>query len=358
MSFLKLSGSSSFPPLSFANVALGFIGISLLVFVLHQGKPILMPFVIAVFLWYLINALARAIGYLKVGGYSLPRFYRFAAAILFFVILFGGIGTLVSQNIVHVMRAAPDYQRNLEPILTKMVGWFHLDHEPTLSDISQYLDFNWIVTSLAGIFTGLAGKTLVVVIYTGFLLYEQKFFNHKIINMIEDPKTEEDIRAIIHKIDMRIQRYIGIKSLNSALDSILTYIILRAVGLDYAEFWGVLAFFLHFIPYAGSMIAITVPSLIALIQFGDPTYFVIVGVCIGLTHAFIGHFLEPFMMGTNLNLSPIFIISSLAMWGLIWGIPGMFLAVPILAILVISLSQFPRTRPWAILMSKTGDLAD
>jgi predicted PurR-regulated permease PerM len=63
-------------------------------------------------------------------------------------------------------------------------------------------------------------------------------------------------------------------------------------------------------------------------------------------------------MGHNLNLSPVFIISSLAMWGMVWGIPGMFLAVPILAIITIILSQFPKTRPAAILMSKTGVLRD
>ncbi|MEK7801054.1 MAG: AI-2E family transporter, partial [Pseudomonadota bacterium] len=240
----------------------------------------------------------------------------------------------------------------------KMVGWFLLDHELTFSDLEEYLDVGLIVTSLASIFTGLAGKTLIVVIYTGFLLYEQKFFDHKIIHIIKDQKTEDHVRTILHQIDTRIQRYIGIKSLNSAIDSLLTFAILTAVGLDFAEFWGVLAFFLHFIPYAGSLIAITVPSLIAFIQFGDPTLFFVVGISIGLCHAFIGHFLEPYMMGRNLNLSPIFIISFLAMWGLIWGIPGMFLAVPILAILVISFSQFPRTRPLAVLMSKTGNLAD
>ncbi|MEK7802740.1 MAG: hypothetical protein AAB276_09840, partial [Pseudomonadota bacterium] len=108
---------------SVANISLGFMGVSFLVYVLHQGRSILMPFVIAIFLWYLINALARAIGYVRLGGKALPRFYRFLFAILFFVALFGGIGTLVSQNIVHVMRAAPDYQRSLEPMLAKMVGW-------------------------------------------------------------------------------------------------------------------------------------------------------------------------------------------------------------------------------------------
>ncbi|HAJ89644.1 MAG TPA: AI-2E family transporter, partial [Rhodospirillaceae bacterium] len=170
--------------------------------------------------------------------------------------------------------------------------------------------------------------------------------------------TEDQVRVIIHKIDVRIQRYIGIKSLVSAIDSILTYFILSYFHVDFAEFWGLMAFFLHFIPYAGSFIALTLPSAIALIQFGDPAVFAMVLGCLCLSHAFLGHVLDPYLMGNNLNLSPIFIISSLAMWGMVWGIPGMFLAVPILAIITIILSQFPNTRPLAILMSKTGVLRD
>jgi predicted PurR-regulated permease PerM len=77
-------------------------------------------------------------------------------------------------------------------------------------------------------------------------------------------------------------------------------------------------------------------------------------VCLATSHAFLGHILDPYLMGNNLNLSPIFIITNLAMWGMLWGIPGMFLASPILAIVALALGQFERTRPLAILMSKTG----
>ena len=76
-----------------------------------------------------------------------------------------------------------------------------------------------------------------------------------------------------------------------------------------------------------------------------------------MSHAFLGHILDPYLMGNTLNLSPIFIISNLAMWGMIWGVPGMFLAIPILAIVALTLAQFERTRPLAVLVSKTGEIA-
>ena len=354
--FARLNPASA--PLLLSSVAIGFIALCLLIFVLNAGRAIIIPFVIAVFVWYLINAIARGISFIPHLGYRIPRFFRFTLAIFGLCGVLTGIGILISRNIADVMIAAPHYQENFQPIIQKLMLWLELDHEPTFEEIKSYLDLGRIITVLAQSFTGIAGKALVVVFYTGFLLYEQKYFNRKIINMISDQQTEDHVRAIIHKIDVRIQKYIGIKSFVSAIDSVLTYLILSFYNVDFAEFWGLMAFFLHFIPYAGSFIALTVPSAIALIQFGDPTMFAMVLCTLSISHAFLGHVLDPYLMGNNLNLSPIFIISSLAMWGMVWGIPGMFLAVPILAIVTIILSQFPKTRPIAILMSKTGVLRD
>jgi predicted PurR-regulated permease PerM len=117
-----------------------------------------------------------------------------------------------------------------------------------------------------------------------------------------------------------------------------------------------MAFFLHFIPYVGSFIAIFTPCAITLIQYGDIILLLQVIAVLCTSHAFLGHILDPRLMGEALNLSPICIIMSLAMWGMIWGVPGMFLAIPILAIIVITLSQFDTTRPLAVLLSKTGEL--
>jgi AI-2 transport protein TqsA len=71
----------------------------------------------------------------------------------------------------------------------------------------------------------------------------------------------------------------------------------------------------------------------------------------------IGSLLEPRLMGNRLNLSPIVILLSLGLWGSIWGIPGMFLCVPITVIMVIIFSYFPETRAAAILLSGTGELS-
>ncbi|MBK7423157.1 MAG: AI-2E family transporter [Propionivibrio sp.] len=94
----------------------------------------------------------------------------------------------------------------------------------------------------------------------------------------------------------------------------------------------------------------------ALIQFENPN--VILSVLLGLVLAqfLIGNFLDPYVMGNSLNLSPFAILVSLAIWSELWGIAGAFLAVPITAVVAIIFSEFLSTRPIAVLLSRNGRL--
>ncbi len=343
-----------------SSLALGFIAACLFIYICKIGVAVIMPLVISVFIWYLINAIARFLGLLtSKSGYKLPRFWRYvlAQAVIFIVMFM--LYKMVSANINDVIREAPKYQASFDRILAQVAGIFKLDHIPTMHEATKeifgnYVDIASLITVFAALLTGMAGKTLIVFFYVGFLLYEQRWFDRKLKLMIPDKTQEARVRSVIRVIDVKIQRYIGVKAFVSLTDSTLTFLILTYFDVDFAGFWGVMAFFLHFIPYAGSFIAISTPCLIALIQHGDIVLLMKVIAVLCTSHAFLGHILDPYLMGSNLNLSPIFIISNLAMWGMIWGVPGMFLAIPILAITTIALSQFESTRPVAVLFSKTG----
>lgn len=334
--------------------ALGLITISLVVYILIVSAEITVPFVMAVFLWYLINGIARGISGIRPGGVEIPRMLCFLLAILLLVGGFWEGVDIIRNNAQKVAAAAPVYQKHFQAMVPQLMAMFGLDHIPTLDEIMPHVDLGAVIKTLAGLFTGIAGKTFEVVFFTGFLLYEQRFFERKLMSMSSDRAMEEKIRHILRNIDAKIQRYIWVKAFVSALASVATYIILTIVHEDFAGFWALLAFVLHFIPYVGTLAAIALPSVVALAQFGDLGTFLVVVVSLSGALMGIGHVLDPRLLGDTMNLSPIAIIMSLAMWGMIWGVPGMFLAIPILAIIVITLSQFETTRPIAVLLSKTG----
>lgn len=334
-----------------SSLALWFMAFCLVIYILAIAAPIIIPFVIAIFVWYLINAMARGFARFKI-----PRVLCFTLAILLLAMGVWEIFELISLNVANVSMKAPIYQQHFMQILPKVMALLDLEQQPTVQELTSYLNLGALITAVVKAVSGLAGKTVIVMFYTGFLLYEQKYFNRKITGMISDKKTEKNIRQILTNIDTKVQRYIWVKTFVSALAGILTYVLLKAWHVDFASFWGGVAFLLNFIPYIGTILNIALPSLIALVQFNDLSSFLAVLVSISALHIIIGNGLDPFLMGKNLNLSPIFIISSLALWGMLWGVAGMFLAIPILAMMVITLSQFPSTRPLAVLLSKDGVL--
>ena len=77
---------------------------------------------------------------------------------------------------------------------------------------------------------------------------------------------------------------------------------------------------------------------------------------VGAIQLIVGNLIEPRLMGNSLNISPLVVFLTLALWGVMWGITGMLLSVPITVILIIIMSEFPDTKPFAILLSRQGDI--
>jgi predicted PurR-regulated permease PerM len=129
---------------------------------------------------------------------------------------------------------------------------------------------------------------------------------------------------------------------------------MRLCGLEFAALWAVLIAFLNFVPYVGSVLGVALPVLMAVVQFQEPGLVLTLFLALAAAQFAIGNFLDPYVMGNSLNLSPFAILVSLAAWSELWGIAGAFLAVPITAILAIVFSEFPATRPLAVLLSMGG----
>ena len=179
----------------------------------------------------------------------------------------------------------------------------------------------------------------------------------KIKQLIDrSPDKFSKLNATLSKIEWSIARYLGIKTIVSLLTGILSFIILKIVGVHYAVFWAFLITLLNFIPTVGSLIATIFPATYCLLQFGDVYPFLLVLILVGAIQIIIGNILEPRLMGNSLNISSLATLIALSIWGSIWGITGMFLSVPISVILIIILSQFPKTKPIAIMLSDKGEI--
>ena len=330
---------------------------ALTIYLLISGRNILIPIAIAVMAWYLINALARGIRRISIRGVRPPRWAALALTALAVVAAVMSLAEMVSGNFSAVVDAIPTYQANLQRLIGEVAALFGLEQTPNLAEIVERVDFSAVVGRLAATLTGIAGEAGLILVYVLFLFIEQGSFNRKMKALFPNREREERVRRILSHMTQEIQSYLWIKTFTSALTAGLSYAVLASVGVDFAGFWAVIIFLLNYIPTIGSLLGILFPALLALVQFDTFVPFLIVTPSLAVIQVFVGNFLEPMMMGSSLNISPFATLVSLAVWGSIWGIPGMFLCVPITVIAMIIFAHFPRTRPIAVMLSTDGRVA-
>jgi AI-2 transport protein TqsA len=340
--------------MSLTRYALWLFILTLTGYLMIVGKNLLQPLVLALVFWYLIDTLAEFYKRLKIGNFHLPRSVALTAAILSFGTLVWVLGTIIGRNVSAVIAVAPSYQQRLEKIFVHGAEVLGFDNAPSLSEVFNRFDLGQVLSDIAGAAASVAGIIGIVITYVGFLFVEQINANRKIELLFGDPVRSARLKTILAQISQDIQVYLRIKIMLGLVVSIISYVIMWSVGLDFAGFWAVLIFFFYFIPTIGSLLAILSPMLLTLVQFDTFTPFIIVALTMGATQITTANIIEPAIMGRSLNLSPFVIILSLMVWGTIWGVIGMFLCVPIMVIIMIVLANFEATRPVAVLLSADG----
>jgi predicted PurR-regulated permease PerM len=325
---------------------------------LTAGKSIFVPAVLGALVVYVIVGLAHAMGRLPLAGKLFPLRLRYLLSVALIGLAFGLLAYLVAANKDRALALAPQYQQSLLTTIQQVAVRLGFETEPTWATLRQELlaqvqlqrVFGALLTSLGSIVVTL----VVVLLYAVFLLAERRSLDVKLANLSDDPTRVARIREVIGVINRRIGSYLSMKTLLSLLLGAVSYGVMALFGLEFAALWAVLTAFLNFVPYVGSVLGVLLPGLMAVVQFQEPGTTLALVLALTVVQFVIGNFLDPYVMGTSLNLSPFAILVSLAVWSELWGIPGAFLAVPITAIVTIVFSEFPGTRPVAVLLSKSG----
>jgi len=333
------------------------LGIAAAIFYgLAMGRALLVPFVIAVVIWYLLNVLAATFQRLTIRTWCPSYRLSLAASVLTFGGLIFVITGVITRNTIDIIGAAPDYQKNLERSIAEVFEYFGQAEPVTVATLIEGLNIDRILYNLLWTLTDIIANAAMIIFYLIFLLLEQQGFDRKLAAFFDNRERETLVRGLIRQIDLDIQAYIRVKTFVSLITALLGYMVMMWVKLPFADFWAFLIFLLNFIPTIGSIVATLFPCVLALVQFETLQPFFIVAVSLGTIQFFVGYFLDPRLMGKSLNLSPLVILLSLTLWGGIWGVMGMFIGVPITAIFMIICTHFARTRPIAILLSGDGKL--
>ena len=323
---------------------------------IRVGKDLFIPLVIALIGVYLMKVLERWISGLRIRGVGLPSPVSLMLAFLAVIGLSFLLFSIIADNAMQVVEIAPRYQGRLLELQMDIFARLGVEQPPALREFVRDVDLPGILTLVATNLAALLKTTTLIVIFGIFILIESRQIPSKIQALFPDPARRQRVEEMLSRIDRDVQTYFGVKTLVSLVTALLSYAVMRWVGLDFAEFWALLVFILNYIPTIGSLFATILPSLLALFQFESLGPVLILFIGITVIQQALGNFIEPNLMGLTLNLSPLVVVMSLILWGMLWGVVGMFLCVPITVIAVIIMANFPSTRWVSILLSKAGQL--
>jgi predicted PurR-regulated permease PerM len=334
------------------------VGLAVMVgWVLVIARPIILPVMAAIIVAYVVLGLAELIGRVP-GLRALPAALRYALAVAGCLAGIGLIMWLMVVNFGQVAALMPRYQEQLLAAIQRGAVQIGIDDEPNWQtlrrDVLQHINMQRLLFASAASVASIVGSFTVVLIYAGFLLAEKGAFANKVARLSDEPAKVAQIQALIRDINSRIGTYLVMKTLVNAMLAAASYLILRFFGIEFAGFWAILIGLFNYVPYFGGIVGVALPTVLALLQYGDFWQVVVFVLAMSVPQVVLGSFVEPWMMGNSLNLSPFVILVGLVAWMSMWGIAGAILSVPIMAILVIIFSEFDSTRPIAVLLSKEG----
>jgi AI-2 transport protein TqsA len=333
---------------------LGLIAAAVVLVLLVQGRFFLIPLAIAILLFSLTSAIIDFIANLHIGRFRIPNWLASVAAVAMIAMGLLALFGILSAQIDTVVGSASNYTERGGEAVAALFTWFGDDISQAFLEAFEEIDLGSYIRAAAGSAGNLLLTTILVILYIGFLFAERPWFEVKVRRMFPDRERAEMVMEVVASIKRNVHHYVIVKTAVSAATALIVYGIMLAMGLDFAEPLAILTFVLNFIPNIGSMLATAAPTIVALVQFGDWTSVAIVFFSVGIVQFTIGNVIEPTLMGRTLSLSSFAIILSLTFWGAVWGGVGMFLAVPIMVMVMIVFSHIPALRPFAVMMSREG----
>jgi AI-2 transport protein TqsA len=303
---------------------------------LFYTRVVMIPFVLAIF----ITAVVAPLVDFQVNRWRLPGWFAVLTTLLVVLAMLTLMGVVLIVAVRTMVLSAGVYSKQVVDLAERLLAQLNEHHiQVDQAHITAELEslLPSVITHTAGTVTAVISHGLLIVFFVVFLLIGRN-----------PQKRRTDIYA---EIESTIRSYITTMSAIAFVTSVLVGSVLWAFGLHMAWLFALLVFVFSFIPNVGPIIATLLPLPVAVTQFQDPWTILAVLAVPGAIHLMIGNLITPKLMGRGLELHPVTVLFALAFWGLLWGIIGMVLAVPIVAMLRIVLSHFNTTRSLANLLA-------
>ncbi|MFL9835629.1 AI-2E family transporter [Chryseobacterium terrae] len=347
MNFIKLPFL-----LKLALAVISIIGIGYLI---KLGQSILAPF----FLAFLLAMLFLPIADFMERKLKFPRSVSTITSVMIMLIMLTGMLYFFGSQISSFSKDLPHLSKQFNLVFHNLQNWVSHTFNVKIDEQLDYLDqgLNKLLSSSGiilgftlGIFSTSLGFLLFFILFFVFILNYRRILNNFIVNVFNE-KHKASVQEVVSEVRIMTKRYIIGLCLQVIIVSILTTIVLTILGVKYAILLGVLTGLLNVIPYIGIAISLLISCFIA---FATGTVSTCVYVAIGyvIVHAIDGNIILPFVVGSKVKINALFSFIGILLGEHLWGISGMFLCIPAIAIIKIIFERVDGLKPWGKLLGE------
>jgi AI-2 transport protein TqsA len=318
---------------------------------IRLGAPILNPIFFAVVLTLLFSPVYA---WLKRRG--LPTPLALVVMLVGLTVLFLALFFILSISITRFSERVGFYVTQLDveldnlDVLLERLGLSNVDLQEVVNPSALAGALGVVLSGIAGFLSDL----FLILMITLFLLGEGSAMMNRLRASVHEDNAQVSRLATVGQ---SVVRQFGLRAIVNLVTGAGVTILLFLLGVDFPLLWGILTFFLSFVPYIGLVLAVTPAVVLALAEFGvSRAVLVIVGVVV--INILAENVLSPMMMGRGLHVSPTIVFLSFIFWAWLLGGPGAFLALPITLFVAVMFDTFPETRWLASLIGAGAPSSD
>jgi len=336
------------------SFAMSMILLVILVYVLKTLRAIFIPLTFAVFLQFIFAPISRFLENKKV-----PSFIIVLIIVILILIIFTGIGSVIYASANSFVTEFPKYETKIISYIETIVVKFevpaeqvslYLKNKVNWLEIADKLSLSDVVSGTMGNFINFFVKLLLTVAFLVFIMLDRNKIFDRIGKVISQEKTIHS-KDVLKNIESQVKRYLVNKTIISFVTGLFGMLFVYLFGIDFVVISGFLLFILNYIPSLGSIVASAFPVIICFVQYGFGWKLIGISASLISLQSLMGNFIEPKLMGTELNLSPLIILISLIFWFWVWGPIGMLLAIPITSALALIIKEIDSFKLFSAIIS-------
>jgi predicted PurR-regulated permease PerM len=320
-------------------------------FILSRAERVAIPLTLAFILTLLLYPVVQA-----GQPYKIPPIIMVVLILICFFAIFVPLGVFLNARLQNTIALMPVYHSKLVGIGRTLLQKYQVP--PAFWD-----SINWYNTAgryfggMPGFLLSWLGNLVMVMVFLIFMLLEAPYMDNRLLTAFKG-ENGRTVTRITDSIVSQISKYLRTLAIISLSTGACVWGALSAIKVEFALTWGVLAFALNFVPTVGSIAASIPPLLVAIVQYyPDPVPGILTFLALLGIQFTIGNVLTPKIMGDALDISPVIILVSLMFWGLIWGVTGALLSVPIAVMIKIICENIEPLNFLAVLMSSAKEKA-